>query len=117
MAYDEQLANRVREVLFEKQLFVEKQMMGGLVFMVNGKMCVGIVKDDLMVRINPELYEASLSMKGCRPMDFTGKPMKGYVFIEPDGLTKVSELEYWIKLALDYNVIAKASDPSKKKKK
>lgn len=76
MAYDEQLADRVREVLVDQPLIEEKHMMGGVAFMVNNKMCVGIVKDELMARIDPDIFEESLEKRGCRPMDFTGKPMK-----------------------------------------
>ena len=116
MAYNEMLAERVREILAHKKLPVEeKKMMGGLTFMVNGKMCVGISKDDLMARIAPEVYTDALSKKGCRPMDFTGKPMVGFVFIDSDGTGSDKELEDWVKLALDFNSRAKASKKSKKK--
>jgi TfoX/Sxy family transcriptional regulator of competence genes len=116
MAYNEMLAERVREILAHKNLPVEeKKMMGGLTFMVNGKMCVGISKDDLMARIAPEVYQDALSKKGCRPMDFTGKPMAGFVFIDPDGTASDKELEDWVKLALDFNGRAKASKKSKRK--
>lgn len=115
MAHNEILAERVREILAPKNLLVEeKKMMGGLTFMVNGKMCVGISSDDLMARIAPEEYESALSKKGCRPMDFTGKPMKGFVFINAEGTNSAQQLEYWVKLALDFNNRAKAS---KKKKR
>ncbi len=84
-------------------------MMGGLTFMVKGKMCVGVLEDELMARIDPELYEASLKKKGCRPMDFTGKPMKGYVFISKTGTKNPDDLDYWISLALNFNKKTKAS--------
>ena len=104
MAYDENLADRIRKQLHNKHvLFAEKKMMGGLTFMVNGKMCVGIVKNDLMARVGKKNDEAALKMPGSRPMDFTGKPMKGYVFIEPAGIDMESELEYWIDLSLEFN--------------
>lgn len=106
MAYNESLAVRVRQLLKSKRV-QEKKMMGGLTFMVNGKMCVGILKDDLMARIDPNVYEAALERPGCRPMDFTGKPMQGFVFIGPDGTGE--GLKYWIDLALDFNSRAKAS--------
>jgi TfoX/Sxy family transcriptional regulator of competence genes len=106
MAYNESLAARVRQLLKPKRV-QEKKMMGGLTFMVNGKMCVGILKDNLMARIDPNVYEAALERPGCRPMDFTGKPMKGFVFIGPDGTGE--GLKYWIDLALDFNSRAKAS--------
>jgi len=89
-------------------------MMGGLTFMVNGKMCVGVLRDDLMVRLDPEVYEKALRRKGCREMDFTGKPMKGFVFVSKEGTRRKAELDYWIGLALDFNKKAK---PAKKKKR
>jgi len=114
MAYNEFLADRMRNVLRDKNVFYqEKKMMGGLTFMVDEKMCVGIVKENLMARIGPEVYEESLTKPGCREMNFTGKPMKGYVFIEPEGVDMDDDLAYWIQLALDYNPKAKSS---KKKK-
>lgn len=114
MAYDEFLADRVRWVLEAKNVaFSEKKMMGGLTFMVDNKMCVGIVKNELMARINPNIYSKSLSKKGCKEMNFTGRPLKGFLFIEPDAIDTQEELEYWIQLALDFNPLAKSS---KKKK-
>ncbi|MDH3267517.1 MAG: TfoX/Sxy family protein [Ignavibacteria bacterium] len=113
MAYDEHLANRTRELLFTKKSIKEKKMMGGLTFMVNNKMCVGILNDDLMARIDPAVYEKALERKGCREMDFTGRPMKGFVFVDPEGTKSKRDLEYWINLALDFNKKAKRS---KKKK-
>ena len=107
MAYDEKLA--VRELLSSKRNVAEKKMMGGLTFMVNNKMCVGILKDELMARIDPEVYESALERKGCREMDFTGRPMKGFVFIGPEGTKSKKDLEYWLNLALDFNKRAKAS--------
>ncbi len=116
MAYNEILAERVRQILASTDLQVEeKKMMGGLTFMVNGKMCIGILKDDLMARIAPEEYENALVKNGCGQMDFTGRPMKGFVFIDPEGTDRDEELEYWVKLALDFNPRAKASKKSIRK--
>ena len=104
MAYDENLADRIRICLHDKRaLFHEKKMMGGLTFMVNDKMCVGIVKNDLMARIGKDNYENAILKQGCRQMDFTGKPMKGYVFLEPMAVDMDSELDYWINLSLEFN--------------
>jgi TfoX/Sxy family transcriptional regulator of competence genes len=113
MAYDENLANRVREHLVNLQNIEEKEMMGGLVFMYNDKMCVGIIKDELMCRIDPEFHETAVEKLGCRTMDFTKRPMKGYVLIEVVGMKTPKDLDYWINLALDFNKKAKSS---KKKK-
>jgi len=115
MAYNEKLADRVRELIsLTHKITEEKKMFGGLCFMVNDKMCVGVEQERLMVRLNPDLYEEVMEKEGCNPMDFTGKVMKGYVFVDIEALNTKKKLEYWIKLALDYNKIAKAS---KKKKK
>ncbi len=115
MAYNEALAQRVREALASQSRVEEKKMMGGLTFMVNGKMCAGIVRDDLMARLDPEVYETALTKKCCREMDFTGKPMKGFVFISSDGTNRKADLDYWIELALEFNKKAKASKKRKKK--
>jgi TfoX/Sxy family transcriptional regulator of competence genes len=115
MPYNEHLADRVRQALAGQRRVAEKKMMGGLTFMVNNKMCVGILNDDLMARIDPDVYEAALQRKGCREMDFTGKPMKGFVFVSPEGTRTANELAYWAGLALDFNKKAKASKKRKKK--
>lgn len=116
MAYDEYQADRVRHALARFQTaFQEKKMMGGLIFMVNEKMCIGVDMDKttgnsrLMARIGKEAYEAALEEKGCREMDFTGKVMRGFVFIDPEGFDTEEELEFWIQKALDYNQYAKKS--------
>lgn len=109
MAYNEKLADRVRKALINQKAVEEKKMMGGLTFMVNGKMCVGVSKDDLMVRLDPAIYDAALQEKGCREMDFTGKPTKGFVFVNQEGTKNQQDLEHWINLALEFNTKAKAS--------
>lgn len=110
MAYDEFLAERIRSGLRRKRKsFEEKKMMGGLCFMVNEKMCVGIVKNTFMGRIDPESKAAALKKKGCREMDFTGRPMKGFVFVDPVGIDLDADLDYWINLCLAFNPKAKAS--------
>jgi TfoX/Sxy family transcriptional regulator of competence genes len=109
MAYNEKLAERIREELSGVRKVEEKKMMGGLTFMVNKKMCVGILNDDLMARVDPEVYEEVLEKKGCREMDFTGRPMKGFVFIDQEGTKGKKDLMYWINLALAFNKKAKAS--------
>lgn len=113
MAYDEQLATRIRERLASVENVEEKAMMGGLTFMMNGKMCVGIIKDELMCRIAPEEHENAVEKHGCRTMDFTAKPMKGYILVDDTGMRTQKEFDYWIDLALEFNPKAKAS---KKKK-
>lgn len=116
MAYNEFLADRMRLILKEKSVpYMEKKMMGGLTFMVDEKMCVGIVKDDVMARINPEIYDEALKKTGCKEMKFTGRPMKGFVFVSPEGTDMDDDLAYWIQLALDYNPLAKSSKKKPKK--
>jgi TfoX/Sxy family transcriptional regulator of competence genes len=109
MAYNEQLANRIRQHLALLDNIEEKQMMGGLTFMYNGKMCIGIIADEIMCRIDPALHEMVVEQKGCRSMDFTKRPMKGYVMIDEYGITTQKEFEYWINLCLDFNSKAKSS--------
>jgi TfoX/Sxy family transcriptional regulator of competence genes len=115
MAYDENLANRVREKFVELSNVTEKEMMGGLTFMYNDKMCVGIIKDELMCRIDPELHGMAIEKHGCRSMDFTKRPMKGYVMIEDIGMKTKIDFDYWINLAIDFNKKAKSSKRPKKK--
>lgn len=115
MAYNEKLADRVREIIAETHKNIEeKKMFGGLCFMVNKKMCVGVEQQRLMLRIDPEKYESVLENDGCSPMDFTGRPMKGYVYVDADVLQTKKQLQHWLKLATDYNKIAQVS---KKKSK
>jgi TfoX/Sxy family transcriptional regulator of competence genes len=86
VAYDEDLADRVRAVLPHGAEVTERQMFGGLAFMLGGHMACGIVKDTLMVRLGPEGAGRALDQPHVRPMDFTSRPMKGMVFVEPSGL-------------------------------
>ena len=108
MSYNGQLADRLRNALARESAVEEKKMMGGLTFMVSGKMCVGVAKDDLMVRLAPKVYEDVLRRRGCRKMDITGKPMRGFVFVSPEGYKTRRDLEYWVRRALDFNQEAKA---------
>jgi TfoX/Sxy family transcriptional regulator of competence genes len=115
MAYNIDLANRVRNRLADLPNMEEKEMMGGLVFMYNDKMCLGVVKDELMCRIDPALHEEVVERNGCRTMDFTKRPMKGYILIDETGLHSHADFEYYINLALDFNKHAKSSKKAKKK--
>src|SRR5688572_8331280 len=110
MAYDEPLAARVRGCFKQRKVaFEEKRMMGGLCFLVNGKMCVGVEKERLMVRLDPDIYEPALQRKGCAPMDFTGRPLRGFVFVNAEGFAADADLTSWLELALEFNPKAKAS--------
>jgi TfoX/Sxy family transcriptional regulator of competence genes len=115
MPYNEDLANRTREIIsLTHKHVVEKKMFGGLCFMVNNKMCVGVEQERLMVRLDPERYGEAMEKEGCKPMDFTGKIMKGYVFVDIDALNTRKKLDYWVQLALEFNTKAKAAKKSKK---
>jgi hypothetical protein len=110
MAYDEHLAGRIKKILDDKHVnYTEKKMMGGLCYMVAEKMCVGIIKDQLMARIDPAAREQLLARNGARPMDFTGKPMSGFLFVEAEGVDMDKDLEFWVQQCLDFNPRAKSS--------
>jgi TfoX/Sxy family transcriptional regulator of competence genes len=113
MAYNEHLNNRIREALADMPVVEEKLMFGGVCYMVNEKMCIGVVGDEMMCRIGEENYKNALEKPGCREMVFTGKPMKGYVYVAEEGMKSARDFNYWIQLCLDYNPLAKSS---KKKK-
>ncbi len=96
MAYDEELGARLREIVAEQGEFREQKMFGGLAFMVGGHMCCGVIKDDLVVRVDPEQSEKLLKDKNARPMDFSGKPMKGFLYISPAGTSTEKRLRRWV---------------------
>ena len=102
MAYDEVLAGRVRRALSRRRGVSEKKMFGGLAFMLHGHMCCGVVKDRLMVRVGPKAYEHALAEPHARPMDFTGRPMTGMVFVAPAGLATDAALARWIGRAVAF---------------
>ena len=110
MAFNELLADRIRQMLdIRKVKYAEKKMFGGLCFMVDDKMLMGVEKDRLMARIDPEDETKAMKRKGTKPMDFTGRVMKGYVFIDENALDLDKDLEFWVSLCLTYNPKAKAS--------
>ena len=113
MAYSKKLADRIRKRLEKFPNIEEKEMMGGLTFMYNGKMCVGIIVGEMMCRIDPNFHETAIERKGCRTMDFVKRPMKGYVMVDDTGMKTQKEFDYWINLCLEFNSKAKSS---KKKK-
>ncbi len=124
MAYDEFMADRLRKILNEKNvLFSEKKMMGGLCIMVDDKMLCGLLynkkheTDVLMARIGEEAAEEAMKKEACHPMDFTGRPMKGYVFVKAEACDSEEDFAKWVQLCLDFNPLAKSSKTSKKKKK
>lgn len=107
MAYDEYLQERIEIILNEeKVVFDARKMMGGLCYMVDDKMCFGIIKDDFMARVGEGLYADLIIRVGARPMDFTKRPMKGYIFVAPEGVDYDSDLRFWIEKCLEFNPLA-----------
>lgn len=102
MAYDEGLAQRVREALASRRDVTEKKMFGGLAFLVRGNMCCGVVGERLMVRVGPAAYEAALSQPHAGEMNFTGRPMKGFVYVEPEGVESDRALRKWVARATGF---------------
>jgi hypothetical protein len=96
MAYDEGLAYRVRDIMSEEPGLVEKKMFGGVGFMLNGNMACGVNKEDLIVRVGPDRYEQTVIQPHARPFDFTGRPMKGWVMVGPDGVAADKDLQNWV---------------------
>ena len=113
MAHDEKLANRIRESLMHLPNVEEKTMFQSLAFMVDQKLCIGVKNQEIMCRIDPDIFENVLEKQGCRPMIHGNRTMKGYVFIDPTGYTNKEDFDFWVGLALEYNPKAKSS---KKKK-
>jgi hypothetical protein len=108
VAYDEGLAERIRGILDEQPGVSEKRMFGGIAFMVNGRMSVGIAKDKLMVRVGPDAYAAALRERHVRKMDFTGRPLSGFVYVLPEGYESDADLQRWVERAVGYAVTAPA---------
>lgn len=102
MAYDEGLAQRIREYLRDREDVEEKKMFGGLCFMVGEHMCCGIVNNTLMARVGPENYDSLLSREHASEMNFTGRPMKGMIFVDPDGIQSDSDLAEWIVVCTEF---------------
>ena len=102
MAYDEALAQRVRDVLRRRKQVTGKKMFGGLTFMGRGNMCVGIVDRDLMVRVGPDATADALGQPHARPMDFTGRPLRGMVYVGPKGLRTEADLRTWVERGMKF---------------
>jgi TfoX/Sxy family transcriptional regulator of competence genes len=96
VAYDNDLANRIRRVFGTRRDLSERRMFGGLTFLIRGRMCCGIVGSDLMVRVSSDEYDAIVRKPHVRPMDFTGKPLRGFVFVAPPGVRTTSALRTWL---------------------
>lgn len=119
MAYDEELATRIRNRLDDPLGVSERKMFGGVAFMVYGNMCVGIVGRDLMVRLGQAEYEKALSEPFVRPMDFTGKPLKGFVYVDAGGIETDKQLDVWLNRARAFvsTLPPKEEKPAAAKKK
>lgn len=102
MAYNTHLAERIRAAVKRQPGITEKQMFGGIGFLLHGNLLVGVWKESLIVRLGPEVGTAALSEPHVGPMDITGKPMKGWVMVAPAGLDKDCDLQTWIRLALSF---------------
>ncbi|PZX58304.1 TfoX-like protein [Algoriphagus ratkowskyi] len=116
MAYDEYLAERLATSFKRRNVdFTSQKMMGGLLFMVDEKMCIGLNRDKntnndrLMVRVGEFAQDLCMKRAGCRTMEFTGRPMKGFVYVDPEGFDMDDDWEFWVEKALEYNPVAKRS--------
>jgi len=114
MAYNEKLTARIREALAHLPNVEEKRMFRGVTFMVNEKMCISAGDNKIMCRIDPSIHEEALKRKGCETVKMKGREYKGYVYVSEEGIKTKKDLDYWIRLALEFNKLAKSS---KKKKK
>ena len=103
MPFDEGVAQRLREVFDDRKDIVEKRMFGGIAFMHRGNMCCGIVNDVLMARVGPDAYEDAPARPYARKMDFTGKAMKGFVYVDPDGFAEDEALREWVSLCENFS--------------
>src|SRR4051794_12759066 len=109
MAYNEELANRIRKALAHLPNVKEKKMFGGLAFMVNDKMCITAGADRIMCRIDPAIHEEAIKRKGSRTLMMKGREYKGYVHVDETSIKNIKDFDYWLELALDYNKKAKSS--------
>ncbi len=110
MAYDEKLAGRVRKLLAKRKAVAEKKMFGGVAFLLNGNMCVGLHGGELIVRLDPEATDRALAQRHTRIFDMTGRPMKGWILVKPPGVASEDALAKWVRTGVDYA----ASLPAKK---
>jgi len=110
MPFDEKLANRIRKILVGFDGVSEKKMFGGLCFLVNGNMAFGLVNDDLMIRVGPESYENMLAQPNVRKMDFTGKPLKGFLYVGTKGTDTDKDLRNWVSKGIEFAKSLPAKD-------
>ncbi|MGH2382716.1 MAG: TfoX/Sxy family protein [Candidatus Limnocylindria bacterium] len=112
MAYDEALAERIRAVLADRDNVTEQKMFGGIAFMISDRMAVGVVHDDLMVRVGPDAHDDAVARPHARPMDFTGRPMRGFVYVAPAGAADDRDLAQWVEAGAAFA----ASQPPKRRR-
>lgn len=114
MAYDEGLAQRLRELTEDDKKITEKKMFGGLCFLVSGNMCCGIVGDELMLRVGADAYDDCLALPYAREMDFTGRAMKGMIYVSTEGFAEDEDLAAWVERGLAFARSLPAKKPKKK---
>ncbi len=102
MPFDERLAERIRKLLAPRKSVTEKKMFGGICFLINGSMCCGVIRNDLCARVGPLRHEEALKQAHTRPMDFTGRPLKGFVFVAPTGIHTEASLKKWLSWAAEF---------------
>jgi TfoX/Sxy family transcriptional regulator of competence genes len=112
MAYDEALAERIRAVLADRDNVTEQKMFGGIAFMISDRMAVGVIHDDLMVRVGPDAHDDAVARPHVRPMDFTRRPMRGFVYVAPAGVADDGDLAQWVEAGAAFA----ASQPPKKRR-
>lgn len=115
MAFDEKLANRIRKIIENIDGVSEKKMFGGLCFLINGNMVFGLTNEDLMIRVEPDSYEKTLSLPYVRKMDFTGKPLKGFLYVGPKGTSNTKDLKKWILKGIDFATSLPVKNKDKKR--
>ncbi len=102
MAFDEAVAQRIRKLLARRKGLTEKKMFGGIAFMLHGNMCCGVLGDEIILRLGPDLYEHALRQPFTRKFDFTGRPMRGFVVVQPDGYEADHDLKRWIQMTAEF---------------
>ncbi len=115
MSYDEGLGERIREVMHDLHGVEERKMFGGLAFLIRGHMAVGIVKDELMVRVGVEAYDRLIEKPHTRPMDFTGKPMKGFLYVDSAGLEDDHALAHWVGHGVEHALSLPPKSPARER--
>lgn len=115
MAYEQQIADRVERLLLDLEIqFEPKKMFGGIAFMINEKMCIGVVKDELMLRVMDEHYEELVALPFARPMDFTRKRMFGFLYVDSDGIEKDKDLKTWVERGIEFGLMGTVKTKKKK---